>query len=152
MQSGSAIGAVTSDPFPASYSNRVRQIGVVNRKNRLITGIFSRLLDGPAVLRSRLIRKFIVEGRSFEEFMRDDNAAEEFIRKAVIGVWHASCSCRMGHEGDPVAVTDVGGRVRGVAGLRVVDASSFLVVPCGNTNIPVLMTAEKISEAILSEH
>ncbi|WP_408901675.1 GMC oxidoreductase [Paracraurococcus ruber] len=36
-------------------------------------------------------------------------------------------------------------------GLRVVDASIFPVVPCANTNFPVLMTAEKIADAILAE-
>ena len=150
MQLGPDMSAVTSDPFPASYSDRVRAIGVVNRKNKLITDAVARMLDGPAALRTWLINKFIVEGRSFAEVMRDDDAAEEFIRKAVIGVWHASCSCRMGSEDDPMAVTDNAGRVRGVPGLRVVDASIFPVVPCANTNIPVIMTAEKISDAILA--
>ena len=42
------------------------------------------------------------------------------------------------------------GRVRGVEGLRVVDASLFPVVPCANTNFPTLMTSEKISDAILA--
>ena len=56
----------------------------------------------------------------------------------------------MGTDDDPMAVTDNTGRVRGVDGLRVVDASIFPVVPCANTNFPTLMTAEKISDAILS--
>ena len=56
----------------------------------------------------------------------------------------------MGADGDPMAVIDNQGRVRGVAGLRVVDASLFPVVPCANTNFPTLMTAEKISDAIVS--
>jgi 5-(hydroxymethyl)furfural/furfural oxidase len=107
------------------------------------------ILDGPAVLRSLLIRKFITEGFSFEEVMSDDDACEAFVRKAAIGVWHASCSCRMGADGDPMAVTDSQGRVRGLEGLRVVDASIFPVVPCANTNFPTLMTAEKIADAIL---
>jgi len=81
--------------------------------------------------------------------MGDDDACEAFVRKAAIGVWHASCSCRMGADGDPMAVTDSQGRVRGVEGLRVVDASIFPVVPCANTNFPTLMTAEKIADAIL---
>jgi choline dehydrogenase-like flavoprotein len=51
---------------------------------------------------------------------------------------------------DPMAVTDPAGRVRGVPGLRVVDASLFRVVPCANTSIPTLMTAEKIADAILA--
>ena len=92
-----------------------------------------------------MIDHFIVEGYRFDQLMRDDEALEDFIRKAAIGVWHATCTCRMGAEDDPMAVTDNQGRVRGVAGLRVVDASLFPAVPCANTNFPTLMTAEKIS-------
>src|SRR5207302_7212203 len=49
-----------------------------------------------------------------------------------------------------MAVTDNQGRVRGISGLRVVDASLFPAVPCANTNFPTLMTAEKISDMMLS--
>ena len=72
------------------------------------------------------------------------------LAKAAIGVWHASCTCRMGRADDPMSVVDTQGRVKGVQGLRVVDASIFPIVPCANTNFPTLMTAEKISDAILS--
>jgi len=48
-----------------------------------------------------------------------------------------------------LAVTDNQGRVRGMEGLRVVDASMFPLVPCANTNFPTLMAAEKIADAIL---
>jgi 5-(hydroxymethyl)furfural/furfural oxidase len=47
-----------------------------------------------------------------------------------------------------MAVVDTQGRVKGVQGLRVVDASIFPVVPCANTNFPTLMAAEKIAEAM----
>jgi 5-(hydroxymethyl)furfural/furfural oxidase len=80
--------------------------------------------------------------------MNDDEALEAFVRKSAIGVWHASCSCRMGRDDDPMAVVDTQGRVKGVQGLRVVDASIFPVVPCANTNFPVLMSAEKIADAM----
>ncbi|MGB0553503.1 MAG: GMC family oxidoreductase [Alphaproteobacteria bacterium] len=146
-----AMQAVTSDVFPASYSDKVRQIGVVNKKNKFMTNVMSKLLDGPAALRQMLIRKFIMEGFTLEQMMTDDDALEAFVRKAAVGVWHASCTCRMGADDDPMAVTDITGRVRGVEGLRVVDASIFPVVPCANTNFPTLMTAEKISDAILAE-
>jgi 5-(hydroxymethyl)furfural/furfural oxidase len=56
----------------------------------------------------------------------------------------------MGADDDPLAVTDNQGRVRGVGGLRVVDASLFPAVPCANTNFPTLMTAEKIAEMMLA--
>lgn len=145
-----AMQAVTSDVFPASYSDKVRQVGIVNKKNKFMTDVMSKMLDGPAALRQMLIRKFIMEGFTLEQMMTNDDALEAFVRKSAVGVWHASCTCRMGAYDDPMAVTDITGRVRGVGGLRVVDASIFPVVPCANTNFPTLMTAEKISDAILA--
>jgi 5-(hydroxymethyl)furfural/furfural oxidase len=149
LQMSEPMKKVTTNPFPAAYSDRVRKIGVVNSKNRMLTKVLSKFLDGPGFVRKYMIDNFVVEGHSFDEVMTDDEKLEDFIRKATIGVWHASCSCRMGADDDPMAVVDTAGRVRGVEGLRVVDASVFPVVPCANTNFPVLMTAEKISDAIL---
>lgn len=80
--------------------------------------------------------------------MRDDDAAKAFITEAVAGIWHASCTCRMGAASDPMSVTDSQGRVRGVSGLRVADASVFPSVPSANTNFPTFMVAEKIADAI----
>jgi 5-(hydroxymethyl)furfural/furfural oxidase len=150
MQVSAALSEATSDPFPASYTERVRKIGVVNARNKRITDVIAKLLDGPSWLRRYVIEKVIVEGYRFDQLMRDDEALEDFIRNAAIGVWHATCTCRMGAEDDPMAVADNQGRVRGVGGLRVVDASLFPVVPCANTNFPTLMTAEKISDAMVS--
>lgn len=58
----------------------------------------------------------------------------------------------MGHRGDPTAVVDNRARVIGVVGLRVVDASIMPVVPRGNTNIPTIMIAEKVSDMIISQY
>ncbi len=80
---------------------------------------------------------------------RDDEVLETYIKRATVGVWHCSCSCRMGSDDDPMAVTDPTGLVRGVQGLRVVDASIFPSVPCANTNFPTMMAAEKIAEDML---
>ena len=146
LQMSAPVRAVTDKPFPASYSDRVRKVGVVNAKNKVLTAIAAALMDGPAALRDYVIDSFVVEGFTFDQVMRDDDALEAFVRKSAIGVWHASCSCRMGRAGDPMAVVDGQGRVKGVQGLRVVDASIFPVVPCANTNFPVLMTAEKIAD------
>jgi 5-(hydroxymethyl)furfural/furfural oxidase len=148
LQMSTPLRAVTDKPFPASYSDRVRKIGVVNAKNRILTTIAAALMDGPAALRHYMIDRFVVEGSTFAEVMSDDEAMEAFVRKAAIGVWHASCSCRMGQPDDPMAVVDTQGRVKGVQGLRVVDASIFPVVPCANTNFPTLMAAEKIADAM----
>jgi 5-(hydroxymethyl)furfural/furfural oxidase len=148
LQMSAPLAAVTDKPFPASYSDRVRRIGVVNAKNRILTAIAAALMDGPAALRGYMIDTFVVEGFTFDQVMRDDEALEAFVRKAAIGVWHASCSCRMGRPDDPMAVVDTQGRVKGIQGLRVVDASIFPVVPCANTNFPTLMAAEKIAAAM----
>jgi 5-(hydroxymethyl)furfural/furfural oxidase len=149
LQMSAPLRAVTDKPFPASYSDRVRKIGVVNAKNKILTAIAAALMDGPAALRHYMIDTFVVEGFTFDQVMSDDEAMEAFVRKAAIGVWHASCSCRMGRPDDPMTVVDTQGRVKGVQGLRVVDASIFPVVPCANTNFPTLMAAEKIAETML---
>jgi 5-(hydroxymethyl)furfural/furfural oxidase len=148
LQMSAPLKAVTDVPFPASYSDRVRQIGVVNTKNKVITAIAAAMMDGPAALRRYMVNTFIVEGFTFDDVMNDDEQLEAFVRKAAIGVWHASCSCRMGRADDPMTVVDTQGRVKGVQGLRVVDASIFPVVPCANTNFPTLMTVEKIADTM----
>jgi 5-(hydroxymethyl)furfural/furfural oxidase len=149
LQMSAPLKAVTDKPFPASYTDRVRKIGVVNTKNKILTAIAAAMMDGPPALRHYMIDNFVVEGFTFDQVMNDDEALEAFVRKATIGVWHASCTCRMGRPDDPLAVVDTQGRVKGVQGLRVVDASIFPVVPCANTNFPTLMSAEKIADAML---
>jgi 5-(hydroxymethyl)furfural/furfural oxidase len=148
LQMSAPMKEVTDKPFPAAYSDRVRKIGVVSTRNRLLTSVAAALMDGPAALRHYMVDNIVVEGFKFNDVMNDDEALEAFVRKAAIGVWHASCSCRMGSDDDPMAVVDAQGRVKGVQGLRVVDASIFPVVPCANTNFPVLMTAEKIADTM----
>jgi 5-(hydroxymethyl)furfural/furfural oxidase len=147
-----AVQAAVAHPFAASFSEKVKAVGIVNRKNAVLTAILSRLLDGPDLLCRYLIRNLIMEGPPLQELLADDAALEQFLRKTAIGVWHASCSCRMGADNDPWAVTDSSGNVRGVAGLRIVDASIFPVIPSANINLPTIMVAEKISDAILAGH
>ena len=57
----------------------------------------------------------------------------------------------MGAEDDPGAVTDPSGKVYGVEGLRICDASLMPMVPCANTNLTTLMIGEKIAAAVLAE-
>ena len=125
MHATEAMRAVTEDAFPASYSERAREADAGTRGNRLLIGALARMLDGPAALRSALVRRLVMGEFTLEGVLRDAAQLEAFCRKAAVGVWHASCTCRMGDADDPMAVTDPAGRVRGVEGLRVVDASVF---------------------------
>jgi 5-(hydroxymethyl)furfural/furfural oxidase len=143
------LKAITSDAFPASFTDKIRKIGDVNLRNQIITGLGARLLDGPAALRQFMIRHFIMESPDVRQAPQDDERLEAYIRRATVGVWHCSCSCRMGSDDDPMAVTSPSGLVRSVQGLRIVDASLFPTVPCANTNFPTMMVAEKIADDIL---
>lgn len=138
-----ALRAATSDPFAAFYSPRIRKYFAVNHRNRILMNGLASLLDGPAALRRALIQRVMSEAPSVRELLEDDESCAAFVRKAATGIWHASCTCRMG------TVTDAEGRVLGVEGLRVADASIFPVAPRANTNFPVMMAAEKIADAVL---
>ena len=150
IQKSKELQVATKDVFAAVYGEKVRQVGQVNIKNKILTNLFSKLLDGPDVLREALLKKFVVEAPDLSLLMEDDNVLANFIKKSAVGVWHASCTCRMGRSDDPMAVTDIFGRVNGIEGLRVVDASIFPIVPCANLNFPTMMTAEKIADDILN--
>lgn len=77
---------------------------------------------------------------------------EEELAKAAgdIGttIFHPVGTCKMGRDNDPMAVVDSQMRVRGVKGLRVVDASVMPTITSGNTNSPTIMIAEKAAEWI----
>ncbi|TDD06339.1 GMC family oxidoreductase [Saccharopolyspora terrae] len=75
----------------------------------------------------------------------------EYVRDQAWG-HHASCTCKIGADADPMAVLDSEFRVRGVRGLRVVDASAFPAIPGFFIATAVYMLAEKAADVILSEH
>ena len=77
-----------------------------------------------------------------------DVQLEAFIRARAETIYHPVGTCRMGS--DAAAVTDPQGRVRGVAGLRVVDASLMPQIIAGNTNAPTMMIAETIARKMLA--
>jgi choline dehydrogenase len=64
-------------------------------------------------------------------------------------IFHPVGTTKMGRDNDPMAVLDAQLRVRGIGGLRVVDAGAMPTITSGNTNSPTLMLAEKAAEWIL---
>jgi choline dehydrogenase-like flavoprotein len=65
---------------------------------------------------------------------------------------HATSTCRMGDPGDPEVVVDPDGRVLGVDGLRVADASILPWVTRANTNLTAILVGEKVAAAMRSDH
>ncbi len=78
--------------------------------------------------------------------VQTDAEIDAHIRAHGESALHPSCTCRMGT--DDMAVTDGAGRVHGITGLRVVDASLMPDVVSGNLNAPTIMLAEKMADAI----
>ena len=74
----------------------------------------------------------------------------EFVRTHAWG-HHASCTCKIGRDDDPMAVLDGRFRVRGARNLRVVDASAFPRIPGYFIVTPTYMISEKASDAVLAD-
>ena len=78
-----------------------------------------------------------------------DEDIDAWVRANVESAYHPTGTCRMGADDDPGAVLDTECRVRGIDGLRVVDASIFPTIPNGNLNAPTIMVGEKAADIIL---
>ena len=144
-----ALNPEAGDFFPASYSPRIKRLSRYGTVNRIVASILGPMLDVPAGFRQLLIRLALLNGTAFQATLADHRALEAFVRQSVFGVWHPVGTCRMGDPADPMAVVDPEGLVIGSDNIFVADASIMPRLPTANTNIPVIMAAEKISDALL---
>lgn len=95
---------------------------------------------------ARLIREELRPGPSVQS---DEDLIADFRARSGT-VYHPSCTCRMGQD-PATSVLDARLKVRGVAGLRVIDASSFPNIIAGNTNAPAILTGWKGAEMVLED-
>jgi choline dehydrogenase len=101
------------------------------------------------ILRAKALSPYVVEEVDPGAKVVSDEALLAYCRTRGSTIYHPTSTCRMGN--DPLAVVDQRLRVRGVEGLRVVDASVMPDLVSGNTNAVVIMIAEKASDMILAD-
>jgi len=142
------VRAISGVTFPVKFDDRLRRLNRISIKNKLQSAIVARLIDLVPSLAGPIFSTLADTRIDLKTLVEDDDALAEHIRRNVAGTFHPVGTCRMGAPNYREAVTDTSGRVLGMAGLRVIDASIMPTVPRGNTNIPTIMLAEKISAAI----
>jgi 5-(hydroxymethyl)furfural/furfural oxidase len=145
------VRAMSGIAFPIKFTDRLRRLNRITPANRLKSAIIAKLIDMVPSLAGPIFSTLADRRVDLATLVEDDDALAQHIRDNVAGMFHPVGTCRMGRANDPAAVVDAAGRVHGIGGLRVVDASIMPTVPRGNTNIPTIMVAEKISTAIADE-
>ena len=83
--------------------------------------------------------------------VESDEEIDAWVRANTESAYHASCTCKMGADDDPLAVLDPDCRVRGIERLRVADSSVFPTITNGNLNAPSIMVGEKAADHILGK-
>ena len=124
---------------------RINYLATETDRTAFIEGvkILRRILAAPA------LKPYTVDEVLPGSKVTSDEDILAFCRRTGSTVYHPTSTCRMGN--DPLAVVDQRLRLRGIEGLRVVDASVMPDLTSGNTNAPTIMIAEKASDMILED-
>jgi choline dehydrogenase len=143
-ESRGSVRIRSADPFQAP-SMQANYLSTALDRRCAVAGIkLARALASTNSLKPYVAAEYRpgAEAKSDEELL-------EFGRNYGATIFHPSGTCKMGS--DPMAVVDERLRVRGIAGLRVVDCSIMPTLVSGNTHAPVVMIAEKASDLILED-
>ena len=146
-----AVRAMTRLTFPVKFNDRLRRLNRITPGNRIKSALIAALIDAVPPLAEPIFATLADRRVDLAKLAQDDEALADHIRDNVAGTFHPVGTCRMGGPDDRGAVTDSAGRVYGLAGLRVIDASIMPTIPRGNTNIPTIMVAEKLADQMLRQ-
>lgn len=140
-----AVRAVTHESFVIPQNLPIRLFSKPGVTSTLASAGAAAVFGMNAPARKAALRTMIGPGR----LLSDINSEDEFARvvlSSVLPMFHVSGTCAIG------SVVDSEARVKGVEGLRVVDASIMPILPRANSNIPTIMVAEKCAAHIAEAH
>ncbi|TJV38692.1 MAG: hypothetical protein E5Y02_28485 [Mesorhizobium sp.] len=136
--------------FLAGYSDEARALSVRKPSNWIKTATAAYLFDYAPFFRETLLKRKFGTTDRIQAMLGNEELIADWVKQSVWSGWHVSGTCKMGVDGDPLAVLDAECRVRGVQGLRVVDASIMPTIVAANTNITTIAIAEKAADLILN--
>lgn len=142
------VRALRENIFAASMNSFVRQLHAPRWRNAVFASVVARAMSLSAHIRAFAAKR---AGTDIRHLIDDPVALRAFVRTGAIPLAHYCGTCRMGSATDPMAVVDGEGRVIGVQGLRVVDGSILPDAPRANTNLPIMMVADRIATLMLAE-
>jgi 5-(hydroxymethyl)furfural/furfural oxidase len=144
------VRALIGTPFPVRFTDRLRRLNQRSRANAVKAALVASLLQLSPKASDWILARLTGGADDLDSLVQDSDRLAEHVRRNVAGTFHVCGTCRIGSADDPEAVVDPEGRVYGIAGLRVADASVMPTVPRGNTNLPTIMVAEKLAAAMIA--
>lgn len=142
------LSSVVSGLYAGGMSEFGKLFSTQSRLGALITGIGALGIDMIGKYRDKAFPHMLSNFNDPKRLAGNRAELEAYISETVGGVWHPTCTCRMGPDSDKLAVTDAKGKVRKLDGLYISDASIMPTIPCANTNLPTIMMAEKIADGL----
>ena len=137
--------------FPVKFNDRLRRLNRITTGNKIKSAVIAGLIDAVPQLAEPIFATLADRRIDLAALVQDDDALAADSGKCRR---HLPSGRHLPHgrrEDDRDAVTDPAGRVHGFEALRVIDASIMPTIPRGNTNIPTIMVAEKLADAMLQQ-